>query len=256
MSAPPPPSRSPPAMSGPSVAVVLPAAGRGARFGGAVRKAYAELSGVPLWRRSLAVFTSLPQVRRVVLVVAPEDADDFARANRGDDRVRIAAGGAERADSVANGLALCGDAGGDADLIAVHDAARPLVPREDVEAVFAEAAASGAALLAAPIASTVKRVRDGVVTETVPRSDLWAAQTPQVARADLMRRAFAGRGGHPATDEAELLERIGVRVAAVRGSARNFKITTPADFALAEALLRADERTGAEQTGIEGTDRG
>lgn len=228
-------------MSGPTVAVVLPAAGRGSRLGGPVRKAYAELCGAPLWRRSLDAFLALPQVVRAVLVVAPDDAERFADELPGDDRPRVtvAAGGAERVDSVANGLAACGEA----DLLAVHDAARPLVPRADLEAVFAAAAEHGAAVLCTPIASTVKRVRDGFVSETVPRSDLWAAQTPQVARADLMRRAFAARTTHPgppATDEAELLERAGVPVAVTPGSARNFKITTPADFALAEALLRAE----------------
>ncbi|NNJ25737.1 2-C-methyl-D-erythritol 4-phosphate cytidylyltransferase [Alienimonas chondri] len=234
-------------MTGPTVAVALPAAGRGTRFGGEVRKAYAELHGVPLWRRSLTLFTSLPQVVRVVLVVAADDVTRFTTENlalldaenRDGVRVIVTAGGAERVDSVANGIARCGDA----DLIAVHDAARPLATREDLEAVFAEAAASGAALLCTPIASTVKRVRDGRVVETVPRGDLWAAQTPQVARADLMRRAFAQRiddDRPPATDEAELLERAGIPVRVVRGSARNFKITTPDDYALADALLRSD----------------
>ena len=232
-------------MPEPTVAVVLPAAGRGARLGGPVRKAYAELAGVPLWRRSLGAFLPLGCVVRAVLVVAPADAAAFAAANRDavdGDRVRVVGGGAERADSVANGVA----AAGDADLIAVHDAARPFVPRDEIEAVFAAAWEHGAALLAAPIASTVKRVRDGVVAETVPRDDLWAAQTPQVARADFMRRAFAERGDAPATDEAALLERIGVPVRVVPGGARNFKITTPEDFALAEALILADdERRGA-----------
>ncbi|MFH5804934.1 2-C-methyl-D-erythritol 4-phosphate cytidylyltransferase [Alienimonas sp. DA493] len=237
-------------MTEPTVAVVLPAAGRGSRLGGSVRKAYAELAGVPLWRRSLNLFTALPQVVRVALAVAPEDVDRFtaengdlfAELNREGERVLVVAGGAERVDSVAHGIEACGDA----DLIAVHDAARPLAPREDLLAVFAAAAEQGAALLCTPIASTVKRVRDGRVVETVPRTDLWAAQTPQVARAELMRRAFAARhagagsADPPATDEAELLERAAIPVAVVPGSARNFKITTPADFALAEALVRTD----------------
>ncbi|QDT16871.1 2-C-methyl-D-erythritol 4-phosphate cytidylyltransferase [Alienimonas californiensis] len=238
-------------MTDPTVAVVLPAAGRGSRLGGSVRKAYAELDGVPLWRRSLELFTALPQVVRVVLAVAREDVERFAaenrevfaELNRDGERVLVVAGGAERVDSVAHGIERCGDA----ELIAVHDAARPLAPREDLAAVFAAAAEQGAALLCTPIASTVKRVRDGRVVETVPRTELWAAQTPQVARAALMRRAFAGRhAGPPATDEAELLERAGIPVAVVRGSARNFKITTPADFALAEALVRAEAASPAE----------
>ena len=228
-------------MARPTVAVVLPAAGAGTRLGADVPKAFVSLAGVPLWRRSLGLFTDLPEVSRVVVVIAPDAAERFAAENRDvidGDRVLVTAGGTERADSVANGIARCGEA----DLIAVHDAARPLAPRHDIENVFAAAAETGAALLCTPIASTVKRVRDGLVAETVPRSDLWAAQTPQVARAELMRRAFAARGDRPATDEAELLERAGVPVAVVPGSARNFKITTPDDLALAEALLSAERR--------------
>ena len=228
-------------MARPTVAVVLPAAGAGTRLGAGVPKAFVSLGGVPLWRRSLGLFAELPEVVRVVVVVAPDIAERFAAESRDaidGDRVVVTAGGAARADSVANGIERCGEA----DLIAVHDAARPLAPRGDIRGVFAAAAETGAALLCSPIASTVKRVRDGRVLETVPRSDLWAAQTPQVARAELMRRAFAERDGRPATDEAELLERAGVPVAVVPGSARNFKITTPDDLALAEALLSADRR--------------
>ncbi|MEM9701979.1 MAG: 2-C-methyl-D-erythritol 4-phosphate cytidylyltransferase [Planctomycetota bacterium] len=242
-------------MSEPTVAVVLPAAGRGVLFGGPVSKTYAELCGEPLWRRSLELFLALPRVTRAVLVVAAEDVKRFetenagclSEANAAGDRVRVVAGGQERVDSVANGLAECGAA----DLIAVHDAARPLAPRADLAAVFADAARTGAAVLCSPIASTVKRVRDGRVVETVPREELWAAQTPQVARADLMRRAFAARwddGRPPATDEAELLERAGIPVAVTPGSARNFKITTPADFALAEALLSAEAESALESS--------
>ena len=222
-------------MSVPSVAVVLPAAGAGVRLGAGVPKAFVELAGVPLWRQSLDAMLNVPAVRRVVLV------GDFP-VPPVDERVIVAAGGATRAHSVANGIERCGEC----DLIAVHDAARPLVSRADVEAVLAAAAGAGAAILAAPIASTVKRVAGGVITGTVPRDDLWAAQTPQVARADLMRRAYAQRRDVAATDEAALLERIGVPVSVVAGSARNFKITTPADLALAEAVLRADAADAEE----------
>ena len=226
-----------------TVAVVLPAAGSGSRLGADRPKAFVELCGAPLWRRSLGLFLPLDCVTRCVLVVAAADLAAFAAANQAvidGDRVRAVTGGATRADSVAAGVATAGDC----DLIAVHDAARPLAYRAEIDAVFAAADETGAAILAAPIASTVKRVADGVITETVPRDDLWEAQTPQVARADLMRRAYAERGDQPATDEAALLERLGVPVAVVKGSARNFKITTPADFRLAEALLRADADAG------------
>ena len=222
----------------PSVAVVMPAAGSGRRLGAGVPKAHVELLGVPLWRRSLDALLAVAAVARVVVVLGTDEPAAFAAEVRAvaPGRAATVSGGATRAASVANGVAACGDC----DLIAVHDAARPLVVQAEIEAVFAAAAETGAAILAAPVASTVKRVAGGVITATVPRDDLWAAQTPQVARADLMRRAYAKRGDAAATDEAALLERLGVPVAVVAGSARNFKITTPADLVLAEAVLRAD----------------
>ena len=241
-----------------TVAVVLPAAGSGSRLGADRPKAFVELCGVPLWRRSLDVFLAIPCVRQVLIPIGSDGPFGAMReslrstpetAGLLGERVFFEHGGATRALSVAGGIRSVKRC----DLIAVHDAARPLVSRNEVETVFAAAAEHGAAILASSVTGTIKRVRDGLVAETVPRDDLWEAQTPQVARADLMRQAYApfiealrdGRGGDPipsATDESSLLERIGVPVAVVKGSARNFKITTPADFALAEALLRADSR--------------
>ena len=225
----------------PSVAVILPAAGRGTRLGGPVPKAFAPLAGVPLWERCVRRFAGREDVVRTVLVLAADELGDFRDRHAAvleSFGVVTVAGGAERCDSVRRGLAACGGA----DLVAVHDVARPLVPDDAVDAVFAAAAEHGAALLAAPVADTLKRAEGGCAAATVPRDGLWAAQTPQVARRDLMERAFAGRGDLTATDEAALLERIGVRPRLVPGPRRNFKITTADDLALAEALLAA-ERT-------------
>jgi 2-C-methyl-D-erythritol 4-phosphate cytidylyltransferase len=151
--------------------------------------------------------------------------------------IEIVPGGRERTESVQNALEKVRD---DIDFVAVHDAARPLVVKGWIETVFNAAIKHGAAIPATPISSTIKRV-DGqkLITETVPRDNLWAAQTPQVARRDWLVEAFAKRGSFVATDEAQLLERAGRKVAIVEGAPMNIKITTQDDFRMAEALCES-----------------
>jgi 2-C-methyl-D-erythritol 4-phosphate cytidylyltransferase len=128
----------------------------------------------------------------------------------------------------------------DVEFVAVHDAARPLLVKDWIDKIFAAAEQHGAAIPALPVSSTLKRV-DGSkrITETVSRDGLWQAQTPQVFRRELLLEAFAKRDGFPATDEAQLVERIGVDVAVIEGWPMNIKITTQQDFKLAEALIDA-----------------
>jgi 2-C-methyl-D-erythritol 4-phosphate cytidylyltransferase len=147
------------------------------------------------------------------------------------------AGGAERQDSMRAGLAALP---ADIEWVAVHDAARPLGRSEDVGRVLAEAARSGAALLAVPVRDTLKRVHAGTVAATLERAETWAAQTPQVFRASLLREALAkaAADGFLGTDDAQLVERLGVPVAIVEGDVRNLKITWPEDLELAEAIWR------------------
>jgi 2-C-methyl-D-erythritol 4-phosphate cytidylyltransferase len=178
-------------------------------------------------------------VVQTLLCVSPDDLDWFKETFRADlafRNVEIVAGGAERADSVQNALARVRP---EAEFVAVHDAARPLMVEAWVTQVFEAAAKHGAAIPAVRTASTVKRVRNGVIAETVPRDELWQAQTPQVFRMGLLREAFAKRDGFNATDEAQLVERIGHPVHVVEGSPMNFKITTADDFRMAEAVLDA-----------------
>jgi 2-C-methyl-D-erythritol 4-phosphate cytidylyltransferase len=150
------------------------------------------------------------------------------------------AGGAERQDSMRAGLARLPP---EVEIVAVHDAARALVRPADVARVVAAAERSGAALLATPVRDTIKQARAGRVVATQPRADLWAAQTPQVFRAALLREALAkaDADGFRATDDAQLVERLGVPVEIVEGDPGNLKLTWPADFAWAEAALRARE---------------
>lgn len=223
------------------VAVILPAAGGSTRFGGPQKKPFVPLAGRPVWLRSAELFWNRPDVTAVFVVVAPDDRDEFASRfghllafTTG----RLVLGGSERFESVANALA---EVTADVDLVAVHDAVRPLTPPSLIDAVFAAAAAHGAALPAVPVADTLKRVAGDVVTETVPRAGLWQAQTPQVARRDWLLDAYARRAGLPGpiTDDVQLLEACGRPVRVVPGSPLNFKITTPDDLKLAEAVLGA-----------------
>jgi 2-C-methyl-D-erythritol 4-phosphate cytidylyltransferase len=225
--------------SPPKFAVILPAAGRSTRFQGPARKkVFAELQGRPVWLRSVEAFVNRDDVAQVLVVVSPDDADWFRdkfRPNFAFLDVELVLGGAERADSVQNALSRVRS---DIDFIAVHDAARPVIAPEWIGRVFQAAAQHGAALLATPVTSTLKRVdASHQIVETVSREALWAAQTPQVARKDWLLDAFARRAGFVATDEAQLLERAGYPVHIVEGSPLNLKITTADDLRIAEAFL-------------------
>ncbi len=225
----------------PRFAVILPAAGRSTRFGGAEKKVFADLDGRPVWRRALELFLSRSDVCQCILVAATEDRGRFAAATA-DGRVRLADGGAERFESVANALAVTAS---EADFVAIHDAARPCATAQQIDAVFARAVETGAALLALPVPDTVKR-GDGAgrVTETISREGLWLAQTPQAFRRDWLLDAYARRAvvGAAITDDAQLVEAAGRAVHLIAGSAANVKITTREDLELAEAILRARPR--------------
>jgi 2-C-methyl-D-erythritol 4-phosphate cytidylyltransferase len=226
-------------------AAIIVAAGRGRRMGSSPPKVLLPLAGRTILARSVESFLHHPRIARVVVAVVDESS---ARRALGDDadRVRMVPGGERRQDSVLNSLAAIGEA----DIVLVHDAARPLVEPSLIDAVIEAAAEFGAAVPLTPVAATVKRVgRDGFVAATVPREDLGLAQTPQGFRAELLRRAFeVAPPDQAATDDAALVERLGVRVRAVEGSPHNIKITVPADVALAESWLagacRQERRDG------------
>ena len=151
--------------------------------------------------------------------------------------LELVIGGAARTDSVKAGLEAISD---DESIrcVAIHDAARPIVNDADLSAVFAVAWQTGAAILATPVSATIKRdLGKGGRSETVDRRDLWVALTPQVFRLGLLKQAYQKHNGRPATDDAQLVERIGHAVSLVRGSADNLKITYPEDLLVAEAIL-------------------
>jgi 2-C-methyl-D-erythritol 4-phosphate cytidylyltransferase len=231
------------------VAMLLLAAGRGSRFGGPVPKAFLDLAGRPLLVRSterLVQAVVPPASFEVAVVVHPGDRIVHLPRCEGSLRelvdrrgpLHIVDGGATRQESMRNGLAAIGR---DVDLVLVHDAARALVPVAATRACIAAAAAVGAALLAVPVADTLKRAADARVCSTLDRADVWLAQTPQVIRRDLLVRALAQAAatGFAGTDDVSLIENLGEPVAIVMGTATNLKITHPDDLKLAAAMLAA-----------------
>ena len=224
----------------PKFAVILPAAGKSSRFSNQRKKVFVELKGRPVWVRTAEQFLNRDDVAQTILVVSPDDLEWFKdkfRPNLAFMDIEVVTGGAERADSVMNGLVRVR---ADIDFVAVHDAARPLIVKEWIDNVFRAAEQHDAAILASPVTSTLKRVdANQSIESTVSRTNLWAAQTPQVFRRQLLMDAYAKRGNLQATDEAQLVEQIGHPVKIVPGSALNLKITTQEDFRIAEHLLDA-----------------
>jgi 2-C-methyl-D-erythritol 4-phosphate cytidylyltransferase len=222
--------------------VILPAAGQSTRFKDREKKPFATLDGRAVWLRSAELFVTRGDVCQCIIVVAKEDQEMFRRrygANLAFMNVQICEGGKERHDSVAGALALVKD---EAEFVAIHDAARPCLTNELADSVFGEAAAKGAALLALPIADTLKRVTpQHKVEATMPRQGLWLAQTPQAFRKEWIRDAYAQRAklGKDITDDAQLVEALGHPVYVVEGSPTNIKITNKADLSLADAILKS-----------------
>jgi 2-C-methyl-D-erythritol 4-phosphate cytidylyltransferase len=222
-------------------AVILPAAGKSTRFTAHKRKKpFVDLKGRPVWVRAAECFINREDVRQILLVVSRDDLEwvkEKFRPNLAFMNVDIVEGGAERFQSVQNALARVKS---DVEFVAVHDAARPLIVKEWVDAVFAAAEKSGAAIPAIPVSNTLKRAdAQKTIVETISREGLWQAQTPQVFRRQLLLEAFAKRGTLAATDEAQLVENLGHPVTLVEGWPMNIKITTFADFKMAEALTEA-----------------
>jgi len=228
------------------VTAIVPAAGGGSRFGSGLPKQYQPLLGIPVLARTLRALWGSGAIQSLVLVVPPGGEAQCRAAVlepyglRAD---RLVPGGEDRQASVYAGLQAAPDA---TEILLVHDGARPFVDPDPVRAAIRAAASMGAALVAMAVTDTIKLVSpDGGRLQTLPRERLWAAQTPQVFRAALLREAHerALAEGFRSTDDCALVERMGHPVQVVAGSADNLKITTPADLVRAEQILRA--RAGA-----------
>lgn len=221
--------------------VLLMAAGQSSRFKGEIKKPFADIDGRAVWMRAADLFVSRKEVAQTILVIAADDEENVRRRygpNMAFMNVQLILGGAQRSDSVANGLAHIAD---DVELVAIHDAARPCATPKMIDDVFAAAEQHGAAILAAAVNDTLKRSKvDHLIEGTVPREHLWMAQTPQVFRKELILKAYAERSKHPAvTDDAQLVEALGHPVVIVPSDLSNFKITAKSDIFLADAVLKS-----------------
>jgi 2-C-methyl-D-erythritol 4-phosphate cytidylyltransferase len=223
------------------VTAIVPAGGGGRRMGAALPKQFLLLRGRPLLLWTLEALLASPRIGHLIVAVPPGTEAQVAAEVLAPAGVRVdtlVSGGAERQDSVRAGLAA---APPETDLILVHDAARPLITPAILEAALDAAAAVGGAVVAVPVTDTIKRAAaDGRVDETLARGRLWAAQTPQIFRADWFRSAHAraAADGFLGTDDSALVERMGYPVALVPGSPENLKITVGADLDAAEQILR------------------
>jgi len=223
----------------PALIALVPCAGTGSRAGTTGPKQYEILAGRRLVEHTLAALAAVARISRVLVVVAPGDATLATTAQREVARC----GGATRAESVFNGLAhLRAGGASDADWVLVHDAARCLVKPALVD-VLIDACMGDAVggLLALPLSDTLKMERGGRVQRTVPRAHKWLAQTPQMFHLGALHaalRSHVSEGFAGVTDEASAMERAGHQPLLVRGSAHNFKVTYPDDFALAEKILK------------------
>jgi len=221
------------------VTAIIAAAGSGSRLGAPIPKQLLDVGGRSILARSVAAFDTHPAISEVI-VVTPAllmDSEAFASIGRTQHDVRLVAGGARRQDSVANAFDRVTEG---ADVVLIHDAARPFVSAETISRTIEAAARHGAAIAAIEVRDTIKRVDRDVVVETVPRESIFLAQTPQGFRRHVLAAAIAvGRSGVDATDEAALAERAGHAVHVVRGEPANVKITTEDDLAAARRHVTA-----------------
>jgi 2-C-methyl-D-erythritol 4-phosphate cytidylyltransferase len=233
--------------------VIIVAGGSGSRMGLATKKALIEVAGAPLVVHSARAFTQVPGIGEIIVLLPadvmqaiagdeanvavadlPPDAPSPVPGLRAAGVARLVVGGPRRQDSVLNGLWAC-----DSKLpyVMIHDAARPFVTEPDLVALMDKTRATGATILAHPVRDTIKQVDGEVITGTVDRSTLWSAQTPQAFRREQLMKAFQRFNSRNVTDDAAMAALAGIDCAVVHGGAANFKVTTPEDLELAEALL-------------------
>jgi 2-C-methyl-D-erythritol 4-phosphate cytidylyltransferase len=222
---------------------IIAAAGAGTRMASDRPKQFLQLAGTPVIIHTLKVFEQCESINEVILVLpAAESAGFLSLAGKFGLRkvARVVPGGVTRADSVKRGLTAI--RAPTAEIVVVHDGVRPFVTVEEVDAVVTAAQTDGAAILVAPVTDTIKQVGDGRVVQTLDRGGLRRALTPQCFRYELLRDAYqqADVNDPLLTDESALVEQLGISVSVVEGSARNIKITTLEDLAIAEAILATD----------------
>ncbi len=228
----------------PKFSVILAAAGKSSRFRDPnYKKPFALLKRKAVWLYSAELFLKRHDVKQVIIVISPEDKDEFLGKfgpNLAVLGVEVALGGAERSDSVENALAKVAP---DSTHVVIHDAARPCLNADLIESVFTASKTNPAVIPAVPVTSTLKFSKNGsTVGKTVDRSHLYEAQTPQVFERELLISMFANRGDLQPTDESQLAEELGHAISIVKGSVFNIKITSKQDLAFAKACLESQPK--------------
>jgi 2-C-methyl-D-erythritol 4-phosphate cytidylyltransferase len=225
-----------------NVAAIICAAGPATRFGGKRKKQFVDVAGRAAFLRGVELFSSRDDVKQILLAISPEDEELVSvkwGANLKFFSVKICFGGAERFDTVSKAIELVKD---DINLIAVHDAVRCCVTDKLIDAVIMAAGKSGAAIPACPVSATIKDVKNKTIIRTVDRTGLYEAQTPQVFNASLLKKAYENLknlDNSKISDDSQLVEALGQKVAIVESDSSNIKITRRSDIAIAEAILKS-----------------
>jgi 2-C-methyl-D-erythritol 4-phosphate cytidylyltransferase len=225
---------------------IIVAAGSGTRFGAEKPKQFLEIRGKPVLVHTLEKFEKCAAIDEIILVLPAAEIENFQTLIEKYNFKKLAktvAGGKTRAESVLNGLNSVNSE--KAEIVAVHDGARPIVSPEEIAATIEKASEFGAACLVAPVTDTIKQIANGKIVGTIDRNSLRRALTPQCFRIEILQKAFSENDlGEAATDECFLVEKLGYEISFVEGSARNIKITHPEDLKIAEFFLKefADER--------------
>jgi len=230
-----------------NVAAIICAAGASSRFGGKRKKPFIDVAGRAVFLRSVELFSNRDDVKQILLGISTDDQELVTvkwGANLKFFNVKIYEGGAERFETVQKGLELVRDT---IELVAVHDAVRCCITEKWIDRVITAAARTGAAILACPVTATVKQVEDNKITKTVDRTALYEAQTPQVFETSLLKKAYANPqkpDKSKISDDSQLVEALGQKVAIVETDSSNIKITRRSDVAVAEAILKSRPKPG------------
>jgi 2-C-methyl-D-erythritol 4-phosphate cytidylyltransferase len=225
---------------------IIAAAGKGTRMAGSLRKQFLELAGKPVVFHTLERFEQCDAIEEIILVLPPEETAAFdvvAAKTALRKLVKIVAGGVTRAESVFNGLMAVNQE--TAEIVAVHDGVRPFVTSDEIARTVEAAKHDAGAILVSKPVDTIKEIKDGAVARTLDRATIRNALTPQCFQYKILRRAYeqVDVSDPQLTDEASLVERLGLKIAIVEGSQRNIKITRPEDIVIAEALLKLGVKT-------------
>ncbi|MHC5142285.1 MAG: 2-C-methyl-D-erythritol 4-phosphate cytidylyltransferase [Planctomycetota bacterium] len=229
--------------------VIICAAGSSTRFGGDRKKPFVDISGRAAFIRSIEYFAERDDVCQVIAAISPED-EEIVKVKWGAalafNGVKLCFGGAERFETVAKAMELVKD---EAELIAVHDSVRCCLTKDWLDELFKTAGETGAAMLACPVVATLKKVAGGIIIDTLDRSNLYEAQTPQVFDAKLLKNAYAKLDSldkSKITDDAQLVEAMGQAVHIVETDHSNIKITRKTDVAIAEAIIKSRPKPKAK----------